>query len=273
MKTYEAELFIKGTYQIAESPFYDERFKRLSWVDIVEGKLYSMTEDDKIDSVDFKQMIGAAVPMSDSEGFLVAGTDGLYIYESGVIDKIYDLTSEYKPYQRSNDAKMDPEGRLYFGSTVYDDEHPNQGNLYSYEDGVVTVRQANTRLANGMAWNKAGDKFYFSDSIEKKVFVYDYDRMTGEISNRNVLFTVTEGVPDGMCIDDNDNIWLAVWGGSRLELHDGVVGNELAKINVPAKQVSSCCFYGDSKRLFITTAGVGLDGELDGSLFTCEIEG
>ncbi len=271
MKTYKAECLIKERYQIAESPFYDERQKRLSWVDIPEGKLYTMTEDKRISAVGFKQMIGAAVPMSRTDGFWVAGTDGLYTYESGLIHKLYDLTGEYKPYQRSNDAKLDPEGRLFFGSTVFDGIHPDGGNLYSYENGAVTVRQADTRLANGMAWNKAGNKFYFSDSTEKKVFVYDYDRKTGEISDRKVLCTVSDGVPDGMCIDENDHIWLAIWGGNRLELHDGVTGALLAEIKVPAKQVSSCCFYGNSKRLLITSAAAGLAGEFDGCLFTCEI--
>ncbi|MCR5654523.1 MAG: SMP-30/gluconolactonase/LRE family protein, partial [Lachnospiraceae bacterium] len=144
------------------------------------------------------------------------------------------------------------------------------GALYSYMNGEVTKRQAETKLSNGMAWNKAATKFYFSDSDEKAVFVYDYDRWSGDITNRKVLFEVTDGVPDGMCIDQNDNVWVAIWGGSRLELHDGVSGDKLAKIAVPAKQVTSCCFLEDNK-LFITTASEGVDGELDGCLFTCDL--
>lgn len=270
MREYNAKLFMKKKHEIAEAPFYDEALKRLSWVDIIEGKLYIMGENGEVSMHDFGQMIGAAVPVENG-GFIVAAVDGLYSYKDGLTEKICDLTKVYEPYQRSNDAKMDPEGRLWFGSTVFDGKHEDYGNLFSYEDGKIVCRQAKTRLSNGMAWNKTADKFYFSDSVEKKVFVYDYDRKTGEISNRQVLFEVETGVPDGMTIDEDDNLWVAIWGGSKLEHRDGRTGEKLGQINVPAKQVSSCCFYGSQNKLFITTAGVGLEGELDGSLFVCEL--
>ncbi len=269
MKIHRAELFSKKKYQLAESPFYDARYDRISWVDITEGKLYIRESDSPVKTISFGQMIGAAVPLFEDDGYLVAATDGLYVYQNGIKKKIYDLTREYESCQRSNDAKYDPEGRLWFGSIVFEEDTPHHGNLYSYKDGTVLCRQSGTKLSNGMAWNRAADKFYFSDSDEKAVFVYDYDRETGSITGRKELFKVTGGVPDGMCIDKNDNLWVAVWGGSRLELRDGKSGEQLEEIDVPAVQVTSCCFYGSDDRLFITTAGEGLDGEHDGCLFEC----
>ncbi|MCR5624120.1 MAG: SMP-30/gluconolactonase/LRE family protein [Lachnospiraceae bacterium] len=266
----EAELFINEKYGIAEAPFYVAKNKRLSWVDILAGKLYMMDDGGDITSVDFGQMIGAAVPIDD-DSYMVAAVDGLYKYSNGNITKIRDLTDVYEPYQRSNDAKFDPKGRLWFGATVYDGQHEDHGNLFSFEDGNVVLRQPDTKLSNGMAWNKEADKFYFSDSEEHKIFVYDYDNESGNITNRKTLFEVTDGVPDGMTIDSKDNLWVAVWGGNRLEYRDGKTGEKLDEIYVPAKQVSSCCFYGSEKSLFITTAGVGLTGEYDGCLFICEL--
>ena len=117
------------------------------------------------------------------------------------------------------------------------------------------------RWRNGKGY-KSGQPYFYAD-IE-----------TGEISNRRVLFTVDEsiGVPDGLCIDSDDNIWLAIWGGNRIECHSGVDGELLAIVDVDATQTSSCCFLGDSNKLFITTAGVGVSGEYEGCLFTCEVD-
>ena len=78
---------------------------------------------------------------------------------------------------------------------------------------------------------------------------------------------------DGMCIDSQDNLWVAFWGGSRIEQRSTKDGSLLAVVNVPAKNVTSCCFMGDNlDTLFITSAATGQTGELDGCLFTCKVD-
>ena len=105
------------------------------------------------------------------------------------------------------------------------------------------------------------------------MFVYDYDVETGNIGGRQVLFTVEDGVPDGMTIDSEDNLWLAVWGGSRIEKRSTRDGKLLARIDVDAEHTSSCCFGGDDmSTLYITSSGDGLEGEHDGCIFTCELD-
>nr|MCR5766180.1 SMP-30/gluconolactonase/LRE family protein [Treponema sp.] len=118
-------------------------------------------------------------------------------------------------------------------------------------------------------------KFYFSDTLKYAVFEYDYDLESGQISNRKVLFKPEEGrgMTDGMCIDSQDNLWVAFWGGSRIEERSTKDGSLLAVVNVPAKNVTSCCFMGDKlDTLFITTAATDQTGELDGCLFTCKVD-
>ncbi len=267
MKTYKAELFDDGKYLLGESPFYDAKRNRYSWVDIVKGELWTL-EDGTKKHFTLGQPLGAAVPLPDSDGFILAAKDGLYLYENDRAGLVCPLNGIFKSYWRSNDAKADPAGRIFFGASVADDDHPAEGALFCYENGKVTCLQENTKIANGMAWSSDERKFYFADSLEHAVFVYDYDRPGGGISNRRILFTVKNGVPDGMCIDKDDNLWLAVWGGNRIEKHDGRSGELLAIIEVPAKQPSSCCFT-DEHTLFITSAGIGQNGEFDGCLFTC----
>ncbi|MBQ2532767.1 MAG: SMP-30/gluconolactonase/LRE family protein, partial [Lachnospiraceae bacterium] len=145
-----------------------------------------------------------------------------------------------------------------------------EGNLYLYANGNVACKVAGTKISNGMAWSSDKKRFYFSDSAEHAVYVFDYDEKTAAISNRRVLFEITDGVPDGMTIDVEDNLWVAIWGGSRVEKRSSASGELLDVIHLPAKQVSSCCFGDEDLRtLYITSAQVGLDGELDGCLFRC----
>ncbi len=272
MKKYTAQPISAEKYRLGESPFYDPRYSRLSWVDILEGKIYSRYADGRTEFFDMEQFVGAAVPLERSMGFAAAGTDGLYIVENGKKSLLCDLKGVYEPFLRSNDAKADPKGRLWFGSSCADDSHEAQGALYRY-DGIVCVMQDNTKISNGMAWNSAKDRFFFSDSLYYGVFAYIYDNESGEISGRSRLFDVENGVPDGMCIDSNDNLWVAVWDGHRIECRSSRTGEKLAEVEVAAKRPTSCAFGGDDMQtLYITTSGDGLDGEYDGCLFACRVD-
>lgn len=280
MKEYIAKVFSEEKYSLGESPFYDHRTKTVSWVDISEGKFYAAGDDGKgeIKSYDFRQAIGAAVPAEKAGSYVVAGTDGLYLLEGGKSRLIKELTEFYESYQRSNDAKADAAGRLWFGSSVDDGVHEASGNLFcidSADGGKVEVREPNTKISNGMAWSQDHKKFYFSDTLQYAVFEYDYDLESGMISNRKVLFRTEKGCgfTDGMCIDAYDNLWVAFWEGSRIEQRSTKDGSLLATVKVDAQNVTSCCFIGDKlDTLFITTSGRGLNGKYDGCLFTCKVE-
>jgi sugar lactone lactonase YvrE len=252
---------------LGEGPYYDPRFKRLSWVDIENKKLF-YSKDGAVESVDVHQRIGAAIPMADSDGFVLALEDGLYIYRDNEISLLEGFEGIYKDYWRSNDAKADSKGRIWFDAMVKGEGHAPEGNLYCYDKGQIRCIVEGTKIANGMAWNSDKTRFYFSDSAKHTVSVFDYDEKSGNISNRKVLFVLEDGVPDGMTIDSEDNLWVAVWGGSRVEKRSGKTGELLQTIQVPAKQTSSCCFGGDDMMtLYITSAGIGQTGEYDGCLF------
>lgn len=264
---FKVEAVGSEKYTLGEGPYYDPRYKRLSWVDIVGRKLLFF-KDGKKESVDLPQQVGAAIPLAGSDGFALAMEDGIYLYKDGKIDLFLDLKNVFKDYWRSNDAKADAKGRLWFGASVGDDDHEAEGNLYLYNNGKLDIKVADTKISNGMAWSADKKKFFFSDSLKYAVFVYDYDEESGSISNGKVLFNVEDGIPDGLTIDSEDNLWVAFWGGSRIEKRSGKTGELLKTIPMPAKQVTSCCFGDDDMRtLYITTAATGLEGEFDGCLF------
>ena len=285
MKIYTAQIFSQEKYLLGESPFYDPRTKTISWVDIMDKKFFTLGSDGVRKTFSFNQAIGAAVPTEKEDCYLIAGTDGLYLQnidasgsESRATTLLTNLKDYYEAYQRSNDAKADPAGRLFFGSSVDDNIHEASGNLFYMDtagDGKITIRQPDTKISNGMAWSADRKKFYFSDTLQYAVFSYDYDLKTGEISNRQILFKPEEnnGLTDGMCIDAEDNLWVAFWGGHRIEQRSTKDGSLLSVINVDAKNVTSCCFIGDElDTLFITTSGNAQTGEHDGCCFTCKVD-
>ena len=285
MKTYTAQVFSQEKYQLGESPFYDPRTKTISWVDIMDKKFFTLGPDGARKTFSYNQPIGTALPTEKEDVYLIAGTDGLYLQntenagsENPAPTLLKNLKDYYEAYQRSNDAKADPAGRLWFGSSVDDNIHEASGNLFCMDtvgDGKITIRQPDTKISNGMAWSADHKKFYFSDTLQYAVFSYDYNLETGEISNRQILFKPEEnkGLTDGMCIDAEDNLWVAFWGGHRIEQRSTKDGSLLSVINVDAKNVTSCCFIGDQlDTLFITTSGNEQTGKHDGCCFTCKVD-
>ena len=118
MENYEVQLIGQEKFELGESPFYDPRFDRYSWVDIIRGEIWTMNEDGERFCLEFGQPVGAAVPVSAKEGLLLAAKDGLYYLDDGTVTLVKDLSEYFKPYLRSNDAKADPEGRVFFGSSL-----------------------------------------------------------------------------------------------------------------------------------------------------------
>lgn len=272
MESYKATLIDDERYDLGESPCFDPRSGRYSWVDITRNRFYTKTAEGEKECFDLGQPIGAAIPLLHEEGYLLAARDGLYVLENKEAGLVQELGTVYKSHWRSNDAKADPEGRVYFGASVIDDHEP-EGSLFCYDGKSVRVMQPGTKISNGMAWSSDKKSFYFSDSVEHAIFRYDYDIDTGNISHRKVLFEIQDGVPDGMCIDSDDNLWVAVWGGSRIEKRSAATGEKLGEIEVPAIQTTSCCFSGrDMDTLFITSAATGLDGKYDGCLYECRVQ-
>ncbi|MCR5282477.1 MAG: SMP-30/gluconolactonase/LRE family protein [Lachnospiraceae bacterium] len=269
MKEWKASVFDREQNSLGESPFYDERLKRYSWVDITAGRLWTMT-DGKKECFEFGQPIGSAVPMPHRDGFILAAMDGIYSYVDKKVERMVDLVPYFKPYLRCNDAKLDPRGRLFFGASVNDD-HPAEGALYCLDQGQVRVLVPDTKISNGMAWSSDRKSFFFSDTLKYAVFKYDYEESTGAISNGRVLFEAENGMTDGLCIDDEDNLWVAYWGGHRVEKRSGKDGSLLGQIPLPATNVTSCAIAEGGKRLFITSAKDNLEGELEGCLFICDL--
>ena len=250
---------------LGEGPYYDYRNGNISFIDIVGKKLFILDKNKKIKEVVFNEKIGAAIPIKDSNGFIVFGETKLFLYQNDEIKEYKDISSIVSKGMRCNDAKADRKGRIWFSTMVDDGISKPHGGLYTIIDDKIIFMQE-TKLGNGLAWNKDNTKFYFNDSIEHKVFIYDYDINKGLIANRKVLAEI-DGIPDGMTIDDNDNLFIAIWGGNRIEVRDSISGKILDIINIPTKLVTSCTFSGENyDELIITTASLSENNEYAGKV-------
>ena len=131
-----------------------------------------------------------------------------------------------------------------------------------------------------MVWNDDNTKFYFIDSLTYEIHQYDYDITSGDIQNEKVAVSVDKkiGLPDGMAIDSENHLWVALFDGGKVIRINPETGETVFKVSVPAPKVTSCAFGGGNlDELFITTACRMMNDEqleaypCSGSLFKVKV--
>ena len=255
IRQFKADILIDRKFLLAEGPAYIKESNTLLFVDISAGRLYLYDlKTGETDSICTGQHVGAAVPAKSGQ-YLTAMTTGLYLVEKHRMELIY-RPEELTCNLRLNDAKCGPDGRFLFGTIPLFYDTFEHGSLFSLEPGGACRKlDAVPYISNGMAWSADGKTFYYNDSATKGVDAFDYDIHTGNISTRRRIHT-SEHTPDGMTIDKEGMLWVALWGGHKVIRVDPSNGEVIAEVPVPAENVTSCCFGGpDHKTLFITTSG------------------
>lgn len=262
-----------------EGPVWDARTKKVLWVDILDGAIYSTHfNTHATSSVRVPTLVGAAAPRSEggyvlavTEGFATATEDGAFSVDAAIL----------RIGERMNDAKCDPRGRFWAGST--DVGFARRGGALWVLDQEWRPQRVSEGLTlpNGMGWSPDASTFYLVDTIERTITAFDYDVDDGTMADGRVIIAfpdASEGVPDGMCVDQDGNLWIAMWGGARiLRFHPD--GTRIATIPVPVEQPSSCAFVGPRlDNLWLTSARDGLDRDAtdtrpDGSILRIETLG
>jgi sugar lactone lactonase YvrE len=230
------ELLIRANAKLAEGPRWWNG--RLYWVDIEGAKLYVWERAIPLDA-----MVGAVAPV-DERRVLVALADRLALLDLETERTETLCPIPHAPDVRANDGACDAEGRFWFGTMALD-ERPGGGAFYRYDGELVRVFDEIT-ISNGVGWLSDGRMVYV-DSPTGRVDVV-------EDGERRPFAYVEGGFPDGLAVDDEDGVWIAVWGGHAVHRYD-VQGRVDAVLDVPAENVTACCFGGDDGRsLYVTTA-------------------
>jgi sugar lactone lactonase YvrE len=275
------EVLVNRGCVLAEGPVWDDREGCLYWVDITPGVLH---RTDPTSGETTAYSVGAplgAACLRSQGGLLLAMSTGFAYFDpgNGAPRPIIDPEAG-NDLNRFNDGKCDPAGRFWAGTMAFS-EAEGAGSLYCLTpDLKVSKKLSGVTISNGLAWTKDHRTMYYIDTIPLKVYAFDYDEGTGEISNQRVAITIKaeQGYPDGMTIDVEDKLWIAHYGGSCVRRWDPLTGAILETIPLPVSQVTCPTFGGPNlDTLYITTAAQNLTGEalarepLAGALFNVKV--
>lgn len=256
--SYAARAVTEARAEHAEGPAWDARRDELLWVDQFAGLVHRSRYEGgvlrPVRTYEIGVAVGAVVPIAGADGWMLgAGAGFIRLAADGRTEVIAEPEAAVRGTNRMNDGKCDPLGRFYAGSMAWS-KQAGAGALYRYDGSVRTILRDVT-ISNGMAWSAAGDRMYYIDTPTGRVDVFTVGA-DGEPADRRPAFPIdpADGAPDGMCIDDEGCLWVAMWGGGKVCRY-APTGEKLATVEVPAPQVSSCAFGG--RTLFITTSQEG----------------
>jgi len=246
---------------LGEGPLWHVDQGALYWIDILRPAIYR-----------FVPGIGQTGnwPMPSAVGAMGFCDDGRLIValENEAVCFFDPITGDFQPFVdpvalfgpnsvagRYNDGRVDALGNFWVGWLSHDRKHP--GALFRIEpNGTVTKILHDPVAPNGLGWSPDGTIFYFTDSHINTIWAYDCDLKTGTLGQRKLLAKQDRslGIFDGLSIDTNGNIWTALYGGGAV-VQLSPDGQELTRINLPVRLVTSCCFGGKKlDNLMITTA-------------------
>lgn len=273
VQEWDAELIAAPAADFAEGPLWDDRDGGLWWTDIPGSAVHRLdvgSGEDEVIPVD--RTVGALAPRT-AGGFAVASCDGFGFLEGGRVELIAPLNAD-DPAMRMNDGKCDAAGRFYAATMAFDPS-TREGALYRLDaDHSSHLMVDGVGIGNGLAWSSGGETLFYIDTVTRGVDAFDVDVATGDLSNRRRVVSIDErdGDPDGMCLDDEGALWVALWGGGQVRRYS-VAGELLGVVAVPVSNVT-CAAFGGSEydELFISTAAPHHSGStasepLGGALF------
>ena len=245
--------------ELGEGPRWDASTQSLLWVDIPARLVHRYDPAARTDTTqEVADVVSLALPCR--RGGVVFGLpDGLHLLDAQQSPLVAPIESGQAD-TRTNDGACDAAGRLWVGTMALDERSP-VGALYRVDGDLgVTRVLSGTTISNGLGWSPSGRRFYFIDSPTRRVDVFDFDPETGALENRRPLAAVeVEGaVPDGLNVDAEGCVWVALHGGWGLNRYSAE-GELVAEVRLPVARITSCCFGGPELRdLYVTTRREGL---------------
>ncbi len=258
------ELVANYTCHCGENPLWHPKEKKLYWADIPTGRMFRYDPASGQHELCYEgRPIGGFTIQQNGDLLLFRDCGNVVVWRNGEIIQtiVNEIQDELKT--RFNDVIADFEGRVFCGTMP---TKSRLGRLYRLDpDGSCRVVMEEVGCANGMGFTFDGRQLYFTDSQPRVIWLIGYDRQTGELGGKRPFIQIPEGegVPDGMTVDADGDIWSARWDGWGIYRYDPN-GRLRQKIDMPVKKVTSVIFGGDDLGdLYVTSAG-GDDPEDNG---------
>ena len=275
MRTPTVDVAVELEMTLGEGAFWDMARGSLVWVDILGGALHELDRNAH-HVYPVGTHVGVAVPRL-SGGWALAVREGFGAFDPE--KRQFELLRRVEVAgTRMNDGNVDARGRFFAGSMLYTEE-AGGGRLYRLDpDLSVSVVLDRVSVSNGIDWSPDGRTVYYVDSGARTIARYDYAVASGEWSNASTFVRLEEGegFPDGLTVDNDGCVWLAVWDGAQVRRYTPN-GSIDRIVEIPAPRVTSVGFGGsDLATLYVTTARVGLKASqleefpLSGSVFALD---
>lgn len=254
---YTVEHVLRLGHEIGEGPLWSPEEGVLYWVDIPAASFHRWQPDAKCYETFVLPRPVGSLGFRQGGGFILALKNGFHFWdpETHEVEFLVDPEAD-KPWSRFNDGAVDRRGRFWAG-TMNDN---GQSKLYRYDpDGSLHVMETGITCSNGIGFSPDNHTMYYSDSQVYTVYAYDFELESGEISNRRVFRKFDNGDPDGLTVDSQGNIWIAIWGGWCVEQY-APEGALIERIEMPV-QYPTCPIFGgeEMNELYVTSAWYLLD--------------
>ncbi len=261
------QLLINEHCACAENPLWDDARGVLYWCDIDDGEVYEW------DAVSGEHRLIFKGPEMGAFGLQQDGS--LILLFTGSAARLDPVSGELIVLKenivsdtgRFNDCIAAPNGELFAGTVDW--EQNTRGALFHLDlNGNATSICSGTACSNGFGWTPDGNGLYWADSTAKTVYLFDYNRQNGGLSNRRVWLHTPNLTPDGMTTDSEGDLWICYYGGGCMR-HYAPDATLIQQIEFPVPYVTSCIFGGaDLDEMFVTTArGNPTSDTLDGAVF------
>ena len=255
------ELMADYRCETGEGPLWHPMERQVYWSDIPQGRIFRLNPFSRRHEQIYEgRIVGGYTIQSDGSLLLFMDRGSVAVWRDGKLEYLVN-EMEGEADNRFNDVAADPAGRVFCGTMPTD---TRSATLYRMDtDGSITTVLEGVGLSNGIGFSPDQKQMYYTDSLARKIYIFDYDIDSGDITNQRVFVETPDdgSIPDGMTVDAEGYVWGARWDGSSLYRYNPD-GEQVVQIQFPAKKVSSVIFGGvDLTDMYVTTAGGGNKAE------------